>query len=312
MSLSDRLDQVRGQNNNHNADQGLTCPGCAGRFVSGASWMQHVQRNRCSRIDPSDISTGFDDAIEASVNHLRELILSYDGKPEFLVPSHITDVWGNGSKDEAGVYPFAFSQYAESLQLLTNEEYACGDSKVPDLLTGQTARALDQPPDNASAQKNITAEGHSCDPNDPTFNVAAFKVELLDVYKCPYKNCNSKYKYGKGLIAHLKSTTHTTPKFRCPGCQGQFKSAISWVQHAETVSSENCTIRRTPFYEAVLKQMTAGALTVGSFDTLTMTVKVKIDETWAESNLSRMSSLLDSDEPDRAWYCSPQKEDGLF
>ncbi|KAI1135177.1 hypothetical protein F5Y05DRAFT_184004 [Hypoxylon sp. FL0543] len=313
----------------HRARQDLDCPGCNKNFASAGGWIQHVETGECSTIFPSDLAEGIPQIMNTITESLRSVNISTD---VYTGQSHIKDAWGEEWKKKE---TFDVEQHPEEFPRTAKQEFYRGGPKEQDLLTGETADNLEQRPKNAWAQKkNLFPEKEKSqvvrpppslleemrrpalssrptgeritDPNHPEFNVSLFKDPILETFKCPHKNCNSKFKNSKGLVGHLKSPAHSGREFTCPGCTSKFTTAASWVQHVETVSSTKCRLRENEsVYGLALNAITNGALDIDKLDKLANNPKLKIDESWADSKrLSKPTAVVGSEE----WLKAKQEE----
>ncbi|KAF3056210.1 putative c2h2 finger domain protein [Daldinia childiae] len=309
---------IKHREENHKAEQDLPCPGCGTKFVSAGTWMRHIERGECHAIFPSEISGNIVQAVDSITKALGESKfedVDYTVNPGKSF-TEISDVWGDEWKKEQSLdardHPERFPRTAQ-------QEFYQGGSKQTDLLTGDDGANLEQRPFNAWAQKknlfpekaadravppppslleNVTRPSSSAqptgeritNPDNPGFNAGLFWNPLLGIFKCPhkdnfsYKECGSKHTTAQSLIAHLKSSAHTSTRFQCPGCTSVFTSGSGWVQHADSVNEKKCRIRNTGFYRQVLSTATKGALSIDDLIKLENdTAKVKFDDDWATS-----------------------------
>ncbi|KAI0135659.1 hypothetical protein F4814DRAFT_444475 [Daldinia grandis] len=312
----------------HRAEQDLPCPGCGTKFVSAGAWINHVERGQCYAIFPSDISGGVAQAVESITKALRETKfedVDYTAVNSGGSYAKISDVWGDEWNKEQS---FDARDHPEQFPRTAKQEFYQGGLKQADLLTGDDGANLEQRPFNAWAQKkNLFPEkaGHRAippppslleimtrpspspqptrerilDPDHPEFNVGLFWNPILNTFKCPHKECNSKHKNPKGLIYHLKSLVHSGTRFQCPGCTDTFTSGGSWAQHAERVGEAKCRIRNTEFYRKALSTITNGALDIDTLIKLANdTAKVQFDNDWAASKQRGGPALVPGSE---AW-----------
>ncbi|KAK6954788.1 hypothetical protein Daesc_004757 [Daldinia eschscholtzii] len=299
----------------HKEEQDLPCPGCGNRFTSAGKWMSHVENGECHALFPSDVSRNVSEVVNSISKALRATRIAATEDVDFTInPSasfpEIKDVWGNEWKKEQSL---DVQDHPERFPRTAKQDFYQGDSKQSDLLTGDGASSTQQRPFNAWAQKkdlfpekrgtpairpppslleNMTKQSapvqttgeRIIDPDHPNFNAGLYKDPILETFKCPHKTCNSKLKTAKGLIAHLRSSVHTGPRFQCPGCTDVFTSGASWIQHAETISIAKCRIRNAKIFKLALNMITNGALDIDTLNKLAKdTAKIKFDEEWAAS-----------------------------
>ncbi|KAI0851564.1 hypothetical protein F5Y00DRAFT_259567 [Daldinia vernicosa] len=341
LSFHDITALIQHRADDHKAEQDLPCPGCRTKFISAGEWIRHVERGECHAIFPSDISGNIVQAVESISKALAE---SKFEDVDYTVNSgksyaEISDTWKN---DETWNREQSLDarDNPERFPRTARQEFYQGGSKQTDLLTGDDGANVEQRPFNAWAQKknlfpekaasravppppslleNMTRPSPSTqptgqriiDPDHPGFNAGLFWNPILEVFKCPHKDkfgkeCGSKLKNSKGLIAHLRSPAHTSPRFQCPGCTNVFTSGGSWAQHAENVNESKCRIRNTPFYRQALNMITNGALDIDTLIKLANDMaKVKFDAAWAASKQRDESGPVPGSE---AWVREKESE----
>ncbi|KAI1092328.1 hypothetical protein F5B19DRAFT_492570 [Rostrohypoxylon terebratum] len=296
----------------HKAIQDLTCPGCSRSFTATGQWVHHIESGQCGRIFPSDLFQGVAKVMDIITKNLAKTRLQSEDYVDFSGPSHIRDVWGDEWADSQS---FDVRKNPGKFPRVGKHEYYHGDSKEPNLLTGDGANDLAQKPGNAWAQKkNLFPENDKklvatpapqpyvlkkpeepassgrptgeriLDPHHKDFNVAVFWNPILETYTCPHRTCKSKFNRSNGLISHLKSSVHSGIRFNCPGCRVAYTSIFAWVQHVETVSLSKCRLRNSrEIYGYALKEITHGALDIDTLCELpNSTAKVKVVEEWAK------------------------------
>ncbi|KAI2615855.1 hypothetical protein GGR54DRAFT_252482 [Hypoxylon sp. NC1633] len=302
----------------HPVDQDLTCPGCRIKFPAASGWIQHIETNNCRAIFPSDLGNTAE--IMKSLTDKMNLELGFSVPQAWGETPNTSTAKDGGTdqlKDEAEAQGFDVHRNPEAFPRIAGPESHQGNSNR----SGGAAH-LEQHSGNAWAQKKTLFSKEKAsdavrpppslvenlrqleisrrpagptgptgptgqrilDPSDPGFNVALFKNPILDVYSCPHKGCNSKFKASKGLISHLNSPTHARPKFKCMRCEATFNCASAWARHAETIPLAKCPIRRTPRYGDVLKAISAGILGIDTVNVLLNdTWRVTVDQDWLTS-----------------------------
>ncbi|KAI1084172.1 hypothetical protein F5B20DRAFT_593289 [Whalleya microplaca] len=297
----------------HPADQDITCPGCEMKFLRAGAWMRHIERRQCPRIFPENIwdrrekQIQFKMALDNLGKPMQQLDLgghSHNAESQGSEWENPSAKWGGSSAAENINYkapgfdghrphhdPDANRLYVnlEAFPRTAIQEYRHGNSKQPDLLTGEHANDIEQKPQNAWARNeklfpekyhfvpppleyttNVSLPSPSdrpsgkriIDPYHPDFNVGLFEDPILEVFKCPHKNCNHKAKTGRLLILHLKGEKHSGVDILCPACKHSYTSVSGWVQHAETVFLSKCPIRKIDAFRVILHQITGGSLDI--------------------------------------------------
>ncbi|KAI1496533.1 hypothetical protein F5X99DRAFT_422031 [Biscogniauxia marginata] len=281
---------------NHRADQNIVCPGCGETFLRAGAWMHHIEQKQCPVIFPSVVEARRDERLKFA-QALQDRNPATRKKLYFHPPSVTKDDGVTKTRLEFDCHRPHDSPDANKLYFRPDDfprtavqKFRSGDSKAPDLLTGDNSDPLEQKPGNAWAQKkqlfpnsfqavppppelmeNLRQPGPGAssvrpsgeriiDPDDPDFNASLFKCPILGTFKCPYIRCKVKPKTANGLIMHLRSPVHSNVDISCPACKNVFKTMTAWVQHTE--SSTTCNIRDTEDYRPALGQLTGGILDV--------------------------------------------------
>ncbi|OTB06065.1 hypothetical protein M426DRAFT_9889 [Hypoxylon sp. CI-4A] len=252
------------QNHDHRADQNLICPGCQKKFNTAGGWVAHVEDGQCVLFSSSQLAEGVAEIMEDIMTSLRAATVQQNTAFEPTALTHITDIWGEDWKAQISLdaqeNPDAFPE-------LVNNGSTPG---------GSTQASSPIPPVRATKERVIN-------PDDDSFNATVFLDPILELFKCPHKNCKSKLKTAGGLVSHLKSAAHKAKPFLCPNCRRTFTSATAWISHAELVPSSRCGIRETEIYGYAVNVLTNGALLVDSENKLPNgTPRVWMNENWAD------------------------------
>ncbi|KAK3299246.1 uncharacterized protein B0H64DRAFT_317249 [Chaetomium fimeti] len=241
----------------HAAKQDLGCPGCHERFLSASGLIEHIEKNRCTRVRNDDYAA----RREEKLAFTRELERREYEDPDLPGPRPGlpgSSATGNGALD--------FTQY---LSVATNigvkahpagkqlaSAWAAKKNLFPD------APAPVRPPPGEDVQPVVAKESRwsEHDPRNPGWNARKYFVTYLNKYKCPHDRCPKSFPSVAGLRGHLLSGPHTgLHKVQCPRCFKWFNTMAAITAHAES-QSVRCDLHRTDGYRQLLDQMTAGMI----------------------------------------------------
>lgn len=213
----------------------MNCPGCGTHFAKFSGFVQHIELSRCPKITQSNAAArnqmNLDFARSLQRRDEMKTLGSSNGPKDFTTylgadprpaqPASRNEApgspWGKGDLGVWGVPVFDALKQAEFPRMVRHE-YRHGNSKVPDLLTGDETAPLEGEQDknpwvacndlslNASSAQRTTSEqldrlksdtgaaverGRDMfvpDPNDPDgshFNADRYFNPYLKKYKCP-------------------------------------------------------------------------------------------------------------------------------
>lgn len=203
----------------HAAEQNLNCAGCGLAFVRVGSYISHIEQKQCPVIH----KYLFEARRAEKEKAVREKKVENDILP--YVPTH-TSTFGDGSLafEDNGPTQTSWDMWGDnnaSAQLdekdfpaLPLQDVKDGDTKVPDLLTGQPDKLNQEnlawhsqkelfpylpnkPIDsqkkplaavamNPSTQKD---QSHPWDPDSPEFDIRQYYNSITEKYRCPWPGC---------------------------------------------------------------------------------------------------------------------------
>ncbi|KAI5918556.1 hypothetical protein F4810DRAFT_691538, partial [Camillea tinctor] len=217
-------DLVSHRQNNHRAEQSLTCPGCDQHFLRAAAWVAHIEELKCPTIFPSTIEARRNERLQFSealknLNPANSKELYY--RPQTLTTDDSTTETylkydGHRPHDSPDANKLYFQP--DAFPRTEAQKFRAGDSKQVDLLTGDNPDPIDQKPGAWGKKKDLFPDALSAvppppelmenirqpgpassslrptgqriiDPDHPDFNAAVFMNPILGTFKCPYLLC---------------------------------------------------------------------------------------------------------------------------
>ncbi|ROV91465.1 hypothetical protein VSDG_07136 [Cytospora chrysosperma] len=294
----------------HAEKQDLSCPGCGKHFVKLSDFVKHIELDECPNLSlenlmarmhqrmswvkglghidsmsKEDVFTRHEKNFYPYLGH--EPIPSKSWKPSDCKPPPWQDI-------DAGDWPAPVRSENESFSNTARNDYLRGNTKAPDLLTGDvngqlqgedsqdawtkkkilfpnvpvskqpTAEQLLRLEDDQRAveqQRERRTNPDPADPNSPMFSADKFWVEYIRKYKCPHKQCKKSFTKKATFVQHLRSAAHKGIKTSCPACLSHFDSLYALAAHVES-QSERCHMRRSTAYGWFLNQLTWGTAEV--------------------------------------------------
>jgi hypothetical protein len=82
---------------------------------------------------------------------------------------------------------------------------------------------------------------------------------MINKFECPGRNCGRTFDTIEAFNDHLVGPDHKGGPNVCPSCLGKFKSTMALVAHCES-PSKKCAIRKSPNYDKLLREITAGII----------------------------------------------------
>ncbi|RYP05195.1 hypothetical protein DL764_003975 [Monosporascus ibericus] len=147
----------------HKTVHEIKCPGCLKTFIRAGAWLQHVESYECTGIFPEDL-----EARKKKTEDFKQALARLESSgPDWLEGvdvSTVTDTWRDdpilvtleGHDNLKPHFGTTVDQnYTKPVDFprLATHEFRAGDSKQPDLLTGDAPGLQPMQPANAWAQK---------------------------------------------------------------------------------------------------------------------------------------------------------------
>ncbi|KAK4238498.1 hypothetical protein C8A03DRAFT_43772 [Achaetomium macrosporum] len=267
--------ESRHQKQFHPAKQDLACPGCDKQFVKAGGLIDHIEKNRCTRIKNDDFAA----RREEKLAFARELQRRHFGEDLGLPDDNLSIASLSLTETTATRQgPYNFTDYLSRAKYIPAETGSLSalrpkaeNTVRPNPVTFAMRNGADSPPlaenlaPGSPAAMRPTANQPQAqpawplhDPRKPGWNAKDYYVKYSDKYRCPHDGCTKLFKNATGLRDHLLSPAHNIPvKVQCPRCCRWFESMAAITQHAES-QGVRCNIRETDGYRQFLDQLTAG------------------------------------------------------